>query len=320
MDKLGINSANEAEMEQRFCFSKRIAAERIAMEWAFRIITSTGQERMEQYAHPLYAQAVDVGDDTKFSVIPPGVNTQVFSSKAQEADSDVNQKLATVLTHPDQPHLLVASRIDDKKNIGGAVAAYLQSPELQEKAGFVICTRGIDRPFEQIGSLSDEEQEVLKPILDMIETANLRDRVDFLDVQSQAELAATYRYFAARKSVFVLTSFYEPFGLAPIEAVACGLSCAATRNGGPTEIFADGSAVLVDPGDVDDMARGLEQALDNFEDLAARAQARVLDMYTWKKTAARYLRLIEEGVEKGLDKDGEVRQLDAAERINSYLN
>jgi len=46
----------------------------------------------------------------------------------------------------------------------------------------------------------------------------------------------------------------------------------------------------------------------------------VLDMYTWKKTAARYLRLIEEGVENGLDKDGEVPQLDAAERINSYLN
>jgi len=320
MDKLGMNQANAAEIEQRFRFSKRIAAERIAMKRAFRIITSTGQERMEQYAHPLYAGAVDVQEDAKFSVIPPGVNTHVFSNAAQDTDQAVYRKLSTVLHQPDQPHLLVASRIDDKKNIGGAVAAYVKSPELQEKAGFVICARGIDRPFEQIDELSDEEQAVLRPILDMIDSANLRHRVDFLDVQSQAELAATYRYFAARKSVFVLTSFYEPFGLAPIEAVACGLGCAATRNGGPTEIFADGSAVLVDPADVDDMARGLEQALDNFEDLAARARARVLDMYTWKKTAARYLYLIEEGVEKGLDKGGEMGQLDAAERISSYLN
>jgi len=320
MDKLGMNSANASEMEQRFCFSKRIAAERAAMSRAFRIITSTGQERMEQYAHPLYAGAVDVHDDAKFSVIPPGVNTQVFSTQAGEADQSVNQKLSVSLSRPDQPHLLLASRIDEKKNIGGAVAAYVKSPELQQKAGFVICTRGIDKPFEQIESLSAEEQEVLKPILEMISAAGLRDRVEFLDVQSQTELAATYRYFAARKSVFVLTSFYEPFGLAPIEAVACGLSCAATSNGGPTEIFADGSGVLVDPTDVDDIARGMEEALDNYEDLAARARTRVLDMYTWKKTAARYLVVIADGAASGLDKGSEVPELDAGQRIRAYLS
>lgn len=320
MDKLGMNTGNAGELEQRFQFSKRIAAERTAMRWAYRIITSTAQERMEQYAHPLYAGAVDVLDDAKFSVIPPGVNTQVFTSAAKASDEAFKRKLRTALNQPEQPHLLVASRIDEKKNIGGAVAAYVRSPRLQEKAGFVICTRGIDRPFDQIGSLSGEEQAVLGPILDMIDSANLRDRVNFLDIQSQAELAATYRYFAARKSVFVLTSFYEPFGLAPIEAVACGLSCAATRNGGPSEIFADGSAVLVDPADVEDMAQGLEQALDHFEDLSARARARVLDRYTWKKTAARYLAVVEEGMEKGLDKGSEVPPLDAAERISNYLN
>jgi len=320
IDKLGMNSVNAGEMEQRFCFSKRIAAERMAMEWAYRIITSTSQERMEQYAHPLYTGSVDVNDDAKFSVIPPGVNTRVFSNEACGADQAVNQKLSAVLSNPDQPHLLVASRIDEKKNIGGAVAAYARSPELQEKAGFVICTRGIDQPFEQIDSLSDEEQEVLRPILEMISSARLRDRVDFLDIQSQAELAATYRYFAARKSVFVLTSFYEPFGLAPIEAVACGLSCAATSKGGPTEIFADGSGVLVDPTDIDDMARGLEEALDRHEELAARARTRVLDMYTWEKTAARYLAVIEQGVEDGLEKGSEPPPLNAGQRIESYLS
>jgi sucrose-phosphate synthase len=319
MDKLGMNSVNAAEMEQRFRFSKRIAAERSAMQQAFQIITSTGQERMKQYAHPLYAGAVDVHDDAKFSVIPPGVNSKVFSTEAGECDQPVFQKLSSGLNHPDQPHLLVASRIDEKKNIGGAVAAYVKSPELQKKAGFVICTRGIDRPFEQIGSLTEEEQDVLKPILEMISAANLRDRVEFLDIQSQAELAATYRYFAARKSVFVLPSFYEPFGLAPIEAVACGLSCAATSKGGPTEIFADGSAVLIDPTDIDDMAGGMEEALENHEGLAARARERVLDMYTWKKTAARYLSVIEQGMENGLEAGGEVPELDASQRIKTYL-
>jgi sucrose-phosphate synthase len=116
-----------------------------------------------------------------------------------------------------------------------------------------------------------------------------------------------------------LPSFYEPFGLAPIEAVACGLACAATCKGGPTEIFADGSAVLIDPTDVDDMARGLEEALDNYEELAACARERVLDMYTWKKTAARYLSVLAQGMEKGLDAGCEVPELDATQRIKTYL-
>ena len=91
-------------------------------------------------------------------------------------------------------------------------------------------------------------------------------------------------------------------------------------NTGPTEIFADGSGVLVDPTDIDDMARGLEEALDRHEELAARARTRVLDMYTWEKTAARYLAVIADGVTGGQDKGGEVPELDAGQRIESYLS
>jgi sucrose-phosphate synthase len=319
MDKLGMNRANASDMEQRFRFSRRIAAERFSMARAYRIITSTQQERMEQYAHPLYSGAVDVNDDAKFSVIPPGVNTRVFNIERGEMDREVEQKLNAKLKNPGQQHLVISSRIDEKKNIGGAVSAYVKSPEFSARAGLVICARGIDDPFEEIGRLSFDEQEVLQPILNMISEAGLRDRVDFLNIKSQAELAATYRYFATRKSAFVLTSFYEPFGLAPIEAVACGLSCVATKNGGPSEIFADGSAALVDPSDVDDIARGLELALDNYEELAARSRDRVLAMYTWEKTAADYLAIIGEGMARGREKGEPVQALDAGQRIKSYL-
>jgi sucrose-phosphate synthase len=320
MDKLVMNSTNAGEMEHRFRFSRRIAAERLAMERAYRIITSTQQERMEQYAHRLYNGAVDVSDNSKFSVIPPGVNTRVFNIEGGRIDIEVESRLNAKLKNPDQPYLLISSRVDEKKNIRGAVAAYVKSPELSDRAGLVICIRGIEDPYREIGTLTIEEQEVLEPILAMITAAKLRDRVEFLNIQSQAELAATYRYFAARDSVFVLTSFYEPFGLAPIEAVTCGLSCVATLSGGPAEIFADGSAILVDPTDIDDIARGFEAALDRHGELAARARERVLASYTWEKTAANYLSIIEEGVDRGSGKKEPVPELDAAQRIKAYLN
>ena len=65
----------------------------------------------------------------------------------------------------------------------------------------------------------------------------MNKQVYFLNISSQRELAATYRYFARRGSVFALTSLYEPFGLAPIEAAATGLVPVVTKNGGPADIF-----------------------------------------------------------------------------------
>jgi sucrose-phosphate synthase len=314
-----VSRENIAEKEHQFKFSRRISAERLSMQRAYRIITSTVQERQEQYAHPLYTGAVDASDDSRFSVIPPGVNTRVFHTGEGAPDRDVEAKLNGRLRNPDRPHLLVSSRIDEKKNILGSVAAYVSSPLLQAKAGLVICLRGIDDPFEEVDSLAEAEKAVLQPVLKMILEAGIRDKVDFLDIRSQAELAETYRYFARRRSLFVLTAFYEPFGLAPIEAAACGLACVATKNGGPSEIFADGSGVLVDPYDVDDIARGMIRALDAYDDLSKCAAERVRITYTWEQTAVRYLDVIKQGLTAASRVSEPVPGLDATARITAYL-
>ena len=319
LDKLGMNRSNYGELEERFRFSRRIAAERLSMQRASRIITSTGQERHEQYGHPLYSGAVDPADDSRFRVIPPGVNTRVFHADPA-GDTEVHSRLAAKLRHPETPHLVISSRIDHKKNIGGAVRAFVESPELPRRAALAICVRGIDDPWSEAASLGAEERDVLLPILQQIDDAGLRDRVAFLNVGSQGELAATYRYFAGKGSVFVLPSLYEPFGLAPIEAVACGLACVATRNGGPAEIFADGSAVLVDPSNAQETAQGMLQALENFGELAPRSRQRVLSTYTWEMTAERYLDVLQEAVNTGPVRPASVPELNAQARLDSYLS
>jgi len=294
LDKLGTNLQNLESMEARYHFSERIAAERLAMEYAAKIITSTNQERREQYAHPLYAGVVNVDDDKKFSVIPPGVNLAIFSRDGQQHDKSFHEKLSLKVGKEPKPWILVSSRLDEKKNIKGVVDAYVGDKTLQQKAGLAICVRGVEDPFRDMRTLSDEEQKVLQPILISIDQAGLRKQVIFLDIRSQAELAATYRFFAALRSVFALTAFYEPFGLAPIEAAATGLVCVATKNGGPSEIFADGSGELVDPFDSSDIARGLNAALDNASTLSEKGYQRVISSYTWNRTAEGYLRAIEE--------------------------
>ena len=295
MDKLGVNPENAAKMEKTFHFSKPIHAERLSMERASIIVTSTGQERFEQYSHPLYAGAVDVADDARFAVIPPGVNTRVFSLEEKTRDQEVRDRLLGRVMTSRQPYVIVSSRLEGKKNIAGVVDAYVSNKTLQESARLAIVIRGVEDPYADISTLPESEREVLRPILETIKGAQLRNSIDFLDIRSQQDLASVYRVLARRRSVFALTSFYEPFGLAPIEAAACGLAVVATRNGGPSEIFVDEAGVLVDPTDVEDIARGLLEALEHYERFAERGRDRVAEKYTWHATAAGYLEVIERG-------------------------
>ncbi|MDP2621105.1 MAG: glycosyltransferase [Hyphomicrobiales bacterium] len=320
LDKLGTTTANYLEMENRFRFSRRIAAERESMRRTSRIVTSTRQEREEQYAHRLYAGAVDASEAGKFAVIPPGVNTRIFTADDTPEDAPVHGVLRRRLGKTPRPCVIVSSRLDEKKNIIGVVEAFAASAALRRRCDLMICLRGIDNPFSEIRRLSQSEQDVLGPILARIEAAGLRRQVHFANLGSQNELAAAYRYLSRTGSVFALTAFYEPFGLAPIEAAACGLVCVATRNGGPSEIFEDGSGVLVDPFDADDIARGLVEALENHHDLATRGRRRVLAKYTWRKTAEAYLEVIAAAAGQGGDPDAPVPELDASGLIEDYLS
>ena len=71
-----------------------------------------------------------------------------------------------------------------------------------------------------------------------------------------------------------------------------------TQNGGPSESLRDGEVeygVLVDPSDPEDIGRGLRRLLDNqatWEMFARRGRQRVLDRYTWERTAQGYLDVI----------------------------
>ena len=55
-------------------------------------------------------------------------------------------------------------------------------------------------------------------------------------------------------------SLVEPFGLATLEAMACGRSVVATRIGGPPEFLPVGGGILVDPEDEDALVDALEAA------------------------------------------------------------
>jgi sucrose-phosphate synthase len=305
MDKIIGQREEFARAVRTFHFDSRIAAERVSMARAARIITSTVLEREEQYAHRLYRDALIPRRQGKFSVIPPGVNVDIFgwdrrSDSETQTARKVEQMLARDLPRDRQQLSMVicSSRLDGKKNHLGLVRAWLASDQLRKAANLLIITRGISDPLHNWADhFQGEEREVFGQIVRLIREGGIEDCLSAFDLNSQEELAACYRYLSRNKrGIFALSSHYEPFGLAPLEAMASGLPAVVTRNGGPRESLQDESGIygiLVDPEDPQDIARGLLELVQDEEcrrDMGERGRQRVLDRYTWTRTAQGYLR------------------------------
>ena len=302
MDKMGVRRRDVAEIDERYHFSKRIVAERLAMNRSRVNVTSTGQERFVQYTHNAYRGAVDPTDGDHFAAVPPGVAMHIFDKNARLDDERAVQEHVRACLERDLaparldlPCVVASSRLDPKKNHLSLVEAFASSPTLRESANLVILTGNMENPLEDYRDADAGERAVLDGIMGTIERARMRGMVSMFAIRGQRRLAAAYRYLSERRSVFALTANYEPFGLAPLEALAAGLPAVVTKNGGPSESLREGDeeyGVLVDPGDPEEVAAGLYSLVGNADRWRRYAEAgygRVLAKYTWERTAEGYL-------------------------------
>lgn len=104
----------------------------------------------------------------------------------------------------------------------------------------------------------------------------------------------------ARATALAYPSFFEGFGLPPLEAMAAGTPVLASATTAIPEVLGD-AALLVEPGDVDAIARGLERLAedeglrDNLRERGLRQAAR----YSVRTTGERALAAFEVGVTRG---------------------
>lgn len=85
-------------------------------------------------------------------------------------------------------------------------------------------------------------------------------------------------------AVFAYVSLYEGYGLPVVEAMAAGAPV-VTSNVSSMPEAAGGAAILVDPRDVEAIARGLQEAWESRHDLSVAGLRRVASL-SWKRVAA----------------------------------
>jgi glycosyltransferase involved in cell wall biosynthesis len=172
----------------------------------------------------------------KISVVYNGVDTKRFSPVSQGTRSALRSSLQI----PDDGVVLVsAARLDPIKRLDRLIQAFAVL-SLNHKELWLLLTG--DGPLR-------EELKALAQSVHQSEKIRFLGHVEDVCPILQAS------------DVFVLPSDEEGFGIALVEAMACGLVCVATKTVGPCEIIEDGRNGFLTDRSYDGVLEGLHRAL-----------------------------------------------------------
>ena len=97
------------------------------------------------------------------------------------------------------------------------------------------------------------------------------------------------RYYYSAADVFVTLPWYEPFGITPLEAMACGVPVVGSRVGGVKYTVVEGkTGCLIPPSDAEALARCLamlHRERPMRDAMGREGRARVVRHFTWRHVA-----------------------------------
>ena len=168
----------------------------------------------------------------------------------------------------EEDYILFVSTIEPRKNLPALLHAFSKLRDAYKRPEKLVLAG-------RRGWLSEE-------VFDTIDRLNLSDDVLLLGRVPSEHLV--YLYNAAR--ALVHPSFYEGFGLPPLEAMNCGIPTIVSNVSALPEVVGDAS-ILIDPNDVDELMVAMWRVLsdeDLRKDLIAKGLKRA-QMFSWERSA-----------------------------------
>ncbi len=228
---------------------ERINIETFVLNSADRVIATCPpmKEEMQKYYHT---------SSKKIMIIPGGVNLNRFLP--------TNQLLARRVLHldPNMQMLLYVGRIERRKGIDTLISSlYELLRRLPEKRHTVkLYISGSAHPQKWNKMPDGPEKEELYRLSGIVDQLQLKDAVRFIGSVNREYL----QYYYSSADMTIVPSYYEPFGLVPLESMACGTLVIASKVGGMQWTIKDGkTGFLVPPKDPLALAEKIQYVLEH---------------------------------------------------------
>ncbi|MGW7821140.1 glycosyltransferase [Streptomyces puniciscabiei] len=232
---------------------QRLAIEEAVGHECARIIATCSDEVAELKAMGL--------DEERISVVPCGVDPDQFTPAPGARPAGARRRLLSV------------GRLVPRKGFDRAIRALASIPdaELIVAGGPESDLLGTDTEAQRLYGIAGEY--------------GVSDRVTLLGGVGRARMP---RLMAGADLVLSLPR-YEPFGIVPLEAMACATPVVATAVGGQLDTVVDGTTGVLVPADDDydlgAVVRSLLADPDRLARYGAAGRERVLTHYTWDRVA-----------------------------------
>lgn len=213
-------------------------------------------------------------DIRKFLKIPnerikmayPSVGDEFFEESTHEKDNKILEKYGVF-----GRYIFYIGGFDFRKNVSGLLEGFAKLIERGGADDVNLVLGGEDKSrFSKLFTNAKEE----------IEKLGLENKAKLVGFVAQKDLPAFYR----NCELYVLPSFYEGFGLMPLEAMASGAPTAVSKSSSLPEVGGD-AVLYFNPHDTDEMARVMGKVLRNNKlrlRLAEKGKART-QKFGWKR-------------------------------------
>jgi len=230
-------------------------------------------------------------DPERVVIIPSAVNTTVFHPIARE---EARQCIGLA---QEAFVVVYVGRMLPRKDVRNVVCGMAQLVRHCESQTALYGTTFPPLHLLLVGGETTEPDPLATPEIGVLQQLvaehSITEYVSFVGKRQQDVL---YNYYSAG-DVAVTTPWYEPFGLTPLEGMACGRPVIGSAVGGITYTIADNeTGFLVPPRDPRALAERLYQLLIDPErcvQMGQAARVRVEREFTWESVAKRTSRLYE---------------------------
>lgn len=241
----------------------RIEIEKKIVREADYVIAECPQDRLDLLDH--YG-----ADDSKITIIPCGFNPKDFFQ------IDKNYAKAKIGMEENHKIILQLGRIVPRKGIDNVIKAFSKIAN-QDKLLRLVIVGG-----DKTDSQTVKEIERLKTLCSDLK---ISEQVIFVGNKPREDL----KYYYSAADIFVSTPWYEPFGITPLESMACGTPVIGSRVGGiKYTVQHNDTGYLVPPKDPDKLSKAILKILNDTElrlKMGQKAIDHVHKYFSWAAVA-----------------------------------